>query len=287
MRGTSARVLRQLCVVVSIGAVLVGAAATSAFAAPAHRPHVALTADQIASKANADLQSASSYRIYSSVSADGISISVSATATVQGCELTLNLGGGITENILSIGTSEWIQPSNEFWETLGYTGTDLGYLEGKWVTAAAFLQLFGVTNPPTSSGPGCSTRAPTGIPLRGWTLRRVVKISGGWAWRIINAEQGMSAYVSDTRKPEFLSLTTMGITEYFSGYNASVTLAPPPAGDVLTTLPPLPGGSIIVSTNLPVPAGLAGRAGLVTRVNLLARADLKAPAGIPVRGEAR
>jgi hypothetical protein len=46
-----------------------------------------------------------------------------------------------------------------------------------------------------------------------------------------------SGYVSDTPRPEFLSMAMAGATERFSGYNAKVTLTAPPAADVLTSIP--------------------------------------------------
>ena len=82
------------------------------------------------------------------------------TATVQGCLLTLNTGDGISEKILDIGTSEWVQPSNAFWAALGYTGNVLAYLEGKWVTAAAFLKLFGLSNPRAVAARAARSRPP-------------------------------------------------------------------------------------------------------------------------------
>jgi hypothetical protein len=262
-----------LCVIAITGAT-VFAAAAPAFAAPAHKPHAKLTADQIAERANADLQSASSYRIYSSATVDRLTVSVSATATVQGCLLTINTGDGISEKILNIGTSEWVQPSNDFWAALGYTGNLLAYLEGKWVTAAAFLKLFGLSNPPSNGGT-CSTRSPTGLPVTGWTLVRTAKLSGRLVWRITNRKTGVSAYVSDTPKPEFLRLTLLGITEYFSDYNAPIMLAPPLNTYVLTTVPPPPGGSPSAG------ADIRSRAGATARVGLLARASLPDRGGLP------
>jgi hypothetical protein len=275
VRRSSSRLLGILCVIATTGAT-VFAAAAPAVAAPAHKPHAKVTGDQIAERANADLQSASSYRIYSSSTVDGLTLSVSATATVQGCLLTLNTGDGISKKILDIGTSEWVQPSNAFWAALGYTGNVLAYLEGKWVTAAAFLKLFGLSNPPSSGGT-CSTLSPTGIPVTGWTLVRTVKLSGRLAWRIINRNKGVSAYVSDTPKPEFLRLTLLGITEYFSDYNAPIMLAPPLNTYVLTTVPPPPGGSLSVGADIRSPAGIKARSGLLARASLRDRGGLPGP----------
>jgi hypothetical protein len=258
--------LGMLCVIATTGAT-VFAAVAPASAASAHKPHAKLTGDQIAKRANADLQSASAYRIYSSATIDGLTVSVSLTATVQGCLITVNTGHGISEKILDVGTSEWVQPSNGFWAALGYTGSVLAYLEGKWVTAAAFLKLFGISNVP-SSGATCSTRSPTGLPLTGWTLVRTAKLSGRLAWRIINKHKRASAYVSATATPEFLRFTQLGITEYFSDYNAPIMLAPPLNTYVLTTVPPPPGGSHSVRADIWSRADIAAGAGLLARAGM-------------------
>jgi len=274
MRRSSSRMLGMLCLIATTGAAVFGAVAP-AFAASAHKPQAKLTGDQIAKRANADLQSASSYRIYASETIDGITLSISATATVQGCLFAINTGDGISEKVLDIGTSEWVQPSNGFWAALGYTGTELAYLEGKWVTEAAFLKLFGISSLPSGGG-GCSTRSPTGLPVTGWTLVRTAKLSGRLAWRIINKNHGLSAYVSDTPKPEFLRLTELGITEYFSGYNAPIMLAPPLNGNVLTSVPPPPGGSLSVGADTRSHAVITARAGLLARASWLNTAGLLA-----------
>jgi hypothetical protein len=266
--------LGMLCVIATGAAVFATAAPASA--APAHKPHPKLTADQIAERATADLRSASSYRIYSSATIVGLTVSVSETATAQGCLATINTGHGISEKILNIGTSEWVQPSNGFWVALGYTGTVLAYLEGKWITAAAFLKLFGISAPP-SSDDTCSTSSPTGLPVTGWTLVRTARLSGRLVWRIKNKKRGVSAYVSDTPTPEFLRLTLLGITEYFSDYNAPIMLAPPLNTYVLTTVPPPPGGSFSVRADIQSRVGITARAGLLTRASLADR-------GEPARG---
>ena len=278
MRRSFSRVLGMLCVIATTGAT-VFAAAAPASAAPAHKPHAKLTGDQIANRANADLQSASAYRIYSSATIDHLTVSASLTATVQGCLITVNTGRGISEKILDIGTSEWIQPSNDFWAALGYTGSVLAYLEGKWITAAAFLKLFGISNLP-SSGATCSTRSPTGLPLTGWTLVRTARLSGRLVWRITNKHKRVSAYVSDTPKPEFLRFTVLGVTEYFSDYNAPIMLAPPLNTYVLITVPPPPGGSPSARADIWSRADLTPGAGLLARASLPDRGSLPGPVAL-------
>jgi hypothetical protein len=260
MRRSSSLILRILCVAAAAG-VTVFAAAPS-FATPAPKPQPKPTADQIVTMANADLHSVTSYNIYTSAKILSVTISVSETVTAQGCLDVINGGHGISEKILNIGGSEWIQPSNQFWVTLGYSGTTLDYLDGKWVTADAFLKLLGISNPPSTAA-ACSTASPTGIPVTGWTLVRKAKISGGPAWRVVNKHLKLTAYVSDTAQPEYLRLTLLGITEYFSAYNAPIYLAPPLNTYLLNMLPPLPGGGLSSGGGVGPQAGMTARAGVL------------------------
>jgi hypothetical protein len=228
-----------------LGAGVLGATATPAFAAPQHhKPHVSLTADQIIKKANADLESASSFSVYSSVTEQGTSISTTELVTDQGCQLTVNAPDDISLTLLSIGSQAWVKPSNAFWAELGYTAAQQAGLDGMWVTYSAFSSALG--NSSTISG-SCSTSSGALAPASGWTLgKKTVRISGQRAWQLVNKKQKATAYVSDTGKPEFLRFTQPGekgqppVTEYFSGYNASVTLIAPPASEVLTSIPPIP-----------------------------------------------
>ena len=244
-----------------LSASLVGTAvlgtAVPAFAAPAAKP---LTANQIAKKANADFKAASSVEFYGKQSIMGQTVTITETVAPQGCQIFENLGAGATLQVLNVGASQWVKLSDQAWQQLGYTGTDLGYVEGKWVTVAAFLQAFGLQNVPT--GPDdCHSHEASGLPSTGWTLsKKLIKVSGQRAWQLSRKlnDAPLRAAVSDTKKPEILAITLGGTTTYLSHYNARVTLAAPPADDVLTSLPPVPA---------PVPSptasiGRAARAGL-------------------------
>ena len=263
------RSLRQLCAVVAASGMATAAFATPAFAtqaqaqaqAQAHRPK--LTADEIVGKAITDLKSATSVRVYTRLSLGGTTIAERETYAEQGCLTNVSIGDrstSITENALIIGTSEWVQPGNEFWRLLGYTGAELTSLEGKWVTVAAFEQLFGVKGLPKTVATCSIHSASTGLSKHGWTLGRSKQINGRWAWRVTeNSVDGIklsicvkphtkctplttSAYVSDTGKPEFVSLSVVLATEHFYAYNQTVTLTAPPAADVLTSIPKPPRG---------------------------------------------
>ncbi|HZR51808.1 MAG TPA: hypothetical protein VFB06_20125 [Streptosporangiaceae bacterium] len=248
------RALKVLSAGLAGAAVLgIATATVPAFAAPAPKPHVALTANQIMKKANADYKAASSFSVYSKLSMQGVTIVSTVQVAPQGCLLTGNGGSGLWAQNLIVGSSEWIRLSNQTWQALGYTGTDLGYVEGKWVTIAAYLQVFGLGNVPIGK-PDCHAHQASGLPSAGWALsKKMIKVSGQRAWQLSIKEREfgrVTVAVSDTRTPEYLALTVQGMTEYLSHYNAPVTLAAPPAADVLTSLPPLPPGSIPAADRL-------------------------------------
>lgn len=242
MPRVSARALKVLSVGLA-GATALAIAAAPADAAQANRPHASLTANQIAKKANADFLAASSFYVWSRLSGHGPAFTVTETVAPQGCLVTTSTGGTWLQD-LNVGTSEWVRLSDQTWQSLGYTGTDLGYVEGKWVTLAAFLQAFGLSNLPGGQ-PDCHSHEPSGLPSADWTLgKKMIKVSGHKAWQIYIKPMQMSAAVSDAGTPEFLAITVLGTTDYLSHYNAPVTLSAPSASDVITSLPPLPPGSV-------------------------------------------
>jgi hypothetical protein len=259
------------------GAAVLGLAAAPAFAAGAHQPQAALTANQIAKKANADFQAASSIYLWARVSVHGITTTATETIAPQGCLFTTNGGPGFSMQILIVGGSTWIMLSNQTWQALGYTGSDLSEVEGKWVTLAAWLQAFSVPNAPAGA-PGCHAHQPSGLPSHGWTLgKKMIKVSGRWAWQLsqrLSKHVLVQAAVSDTRTPEFVAITLLGVTEYLSHYNAPVTLAAPPASDVITSLPPLPTG-----TGTPAAGNLVRADRLIAGAGLVP--GLALPAGAP------
>jgi hypothetical protein len=259
------------------GALVVGTGTTPALAqagqpkAQTQQPKAQkLTADDIVRRAIADLKSASSVRVYGRLSELGLVLVTRATYTEQGCLSYISVsaqGQGYSISVLDVGGSVWFQPSNNIWQELGYTGTELTSLEGKWVTFGAFAKLFGITKGLPTTIPRCDMQTAAAEQLpgpHGWTLGKPAKVDGRWAWRVLKKSElkttfclhkhtdctsisintSTTAYVSDTRKPELLSTSTLGVTEHFYDYNASVTLTAPPADDVLTTIPAPPAGTL-------------------------------------------
>lgn len=264
--------LKQLCTVLAAGGMVLAVFATPAFAARTHPQKQAhpqnLTADEIVGKAITDLKDASSVHTSARISILGLTVAESGTFTRQGCQTAVSMsapGHTFSDEFLVVGTSAWVRPDAGALKSLGYTGAELSSLEGKWITFAAVKKVAGGNNFPAPATL-CGARSELGkLAPHGWTLGKLVKINGQWAWQVsgtsttsvstciqigakcekysTKVSSKTSAYVSDSAKPEFLTVTMSGVTERFSGYNAKVTLTAPPAADVLTSIPKPPGKS--------------------------------------------
>jgi hypothetical protein len=70
-------------------------------------------------------------------------------------------GKTLSEKILVIGASGWVQANADTWKSIGYTGAELSSLEGKWVTFAAIKKASGSTNVP-DPGAFCGRRPELG-----------------------------------------------------------------------------------------------------------------------------
>jgi hypothetical protein len=275
-----------------------GLAVAPVFAAQAHQSDARLTAGQIAQKANADFAAATSVRTYKTTSGGGITISVSKLLTRQGCLASIDTSG-LSVSVLKVGSSEWIKPSNQFWQMFGYTGTELADLEGKWVTESAFESALGGSGLNNTIGDCDIQSSITGVAAKNWTLDKTVRISGQWAWQLSTTEVvdkqklAVDGYVSDGRTPEWLRFTrhtelsagqhgeaSASLTEYFSDYNAPATLSAPAAADVLTSIPtpPGPASSSFAGAGNP----LAGQS--ADQIAREADADLKAARSVHIYG---
>jgi hypothetical protein len=260
------RLLKRLCTVLVAGGMVLGMSATPAFAAQTHPQKQAhpqnLTADEIVGKAVTDLEDASSVHTSASTSILGLTVTDSAAYARHGCQSVISYsrqGTSLSLEFRVIGASAWVYLSTGAWKSLGYTGAELSSLEGKWVTLAALKKLSPRNDLPAPAAV-CGARSEFGnLATHGWTLGKLAKVNGQWAWRVsgtstetvsgcvqmgskcknisTKVSRKISAYVSVSAKPEFLSMSTKGAIERFSGYNAKVTLTAPPAADVLTSIP--------------------------------------------------
>jgi hypothetical protein len=212
-----------------------GTFALSAAAAPAARagnPLVGLTADQIAKKAVTDLKAAASFHYHGSGKESGQTISISMSVTHKGCTGSIGDGSNGGFAIVAVGETVWIQPNNKFWEYVGIPASDLPAVQGKWfeTTGTGSNSVSAAFAPFCSANKLLSTLAPQ---LTGLVKGKTTKVSGHPALQLRNSSGHESIYVSISSKPEILR-TTYGGTINFSAYGASVTVTPPPAGDVIT-----------------------------------------------------
>jgi hypothetical protein len=215
------------CAAVAVGGFACTVAAGPASAAPAGNPFGELTADQIASKAVADFDSASSVHVDGYISASGKTGSYSMLFTQNGCAGSVQMGGQGSSGLVAIGSTEWIRPSKQLWESLGYSGSRLAKVLGKWVKV-----------PSGSDGTGSNAcdiqgfAAGEGYPVTGLSKGRTVRISGHLALQLAG-KKATSYYVSVATRPEILSIDIAGISNTFSSYNAHVTITAPPSKDVV------------------------------------------------------
>jgi hypothetical protein len=92
----------------------------AASTAPAN-PLAGLTADQIATRAVANLKAASSVHYAGSVNDSNATYTVNLTASTKNCTGTFGIVGKGSFVLLKIGQTLWIKPDNKFWTSEGAT----------------------------------------------------------------------------------------------------------------------------------------------------------------------
>lgn len=219
----------------STGAKASGAAA-SPKATESKDPLASLSADRIATEAISDTRAATSLRMTVAGTDSGQKINYAVTmAAGKGCQGTLAEPGLGSLQILEIGSSVWMLPSQTFLKKSGASDPAvLNILNGKWLRLKAgssgFSSLASICTPSALASHLPSSSA-TGLAKGGITTfhaQRVLKIKD-------TTEAGY-LYVSDTAKPELITFVEPGSggdTVTFSDWNAPVTLTPPPASQIL------------------------------------------------------
>jgi hypothetical protein len=234
MRTVPSRALRGLlaaaagCVV--LGTAVPALAATARGTGPAGDPLGGLTASQIAAKAAADLTAATSVHVYDVITVKGTSATLlDATVTPSACAGTTGLiPGGGTSRFIEIGKHEWVQLTGRFLANAGYTKAETATYAGKWAIDNGPSSPFGYITCTTTSA------ALSGFSRSGWTRGPVSTVAGQRAVELSDPRKNRSLWVSDSSRPEILKITGDGAVGTFSRYNAKVTIAPPPASDVVS-----------------------------------------------------
>lgn len=219
-----------------------GSAYSMTPAAPAHSatataqagPLAGLTADQIAARATADLKTVSSVHITGSGTDSGQTVGMNLTLGTRGCKGRLSIKGEGSFALLKIGTRVWIKPDNRFWK----------YAAGSSLSAAVMRLLSGKYIEPSAKGSSLGSLAGIcnrsqfasafGTKLTGLVKGATTTIAGQPALQIKDAGDPDSAYVTISARPEFLRLDAGRSGQFdFSGYDAPLTLTPPPASQTL------------------------------------------------------
>jgi hypothetical protein len=196
-------------------------------------PLATLSADQIASKAVADLRTATAVHVAGSVTDSGQPIGLNLTLVHgKGCDGSMSMQNRGSFLLIMIGTAVWLQPDEKFWKSVG--GSDpavLKILAGKYMKTSAkggLAQLGQLCDPSKLLG---SLKNTTGL-VKG----KNATISGQPALQITDGAKSGFVYVSVSARPQLLRITSTGSSSGqldFTGYGTPVTLTAPPASQTL------------------------------------------------------
>jgi hypothetical protein len=231
--------VRRALPTVLIAAALAAGTAACGTAKPAASPDplAKLTADQIVNRATANLNQATSVRFAGTVRESGQTITLALTLVRgKGCQGSMGLQGKGTFQIVYNEKTVWMLPSDSFYKSeAGASSAVISLLSGKWLKLGKTSELGDLSS-------FCSLSS-----MVSQMNQQPAKVTKGTdttvdGQRAVTLHQAVSsqfgtAYVSDTAKPELLKITapkgstTGSIT--FSGYDAPVTIALPPAGKTL------------------------------------------------------
>jgi hypothetical protein len=230
MNSSLSRTVRGLGTAVAAGAIVGGTLlASTAHASPAGNPLGSLSATQIAQKAMADLKAAPSFHYYGSGRYEKQSVSISLSVTAKGCTGSMSVSGQGSLNVVLIGSTLYMQPSDALWKKDGIPAAELSKVHGKW------LKLTGASS--QSAGLLCSASKLSGAfgigKLTGLVKGKTIKLYGHSALQL-KAGGADSLYVSISAKPELLRISASDGTINFNDYGAKVKLTAPPASDIIT-----------------------------------------------------
>ena len=211
-----------------------GAGPTGTIAGSKANPLATLSADQIASKAVADLRTATAVHIAGSVTDSGQPIGLNLTLVPgKGCDGSMSMQNRGSFLLIMIGTAVWLQPDEKFWKSVG--GSDpavLKILAGKYLKTSAKggLAQMGQLCDPSKLLLG-SLKNTTGL-VKG----KNATISGQPALQITDGAKSGFVYVSVSARPQLLRITSTGSSSAqldFTAYGTPVTLTAPPASQTL------------------------------------------------------
>ena len=230
-QGTLAALASALLAVGAAGCGGAGPAGTGAGSKA--NPLATLSADQIASKAFADLRAATAVHVAGSVTDSGQPIGLNLTLVHgKGCDGSMSMQNKGSFLLIMIGTAVWLLPDVKFWKANGGGAPAvLKILAGKYLKTSAkggLAQLGQLCDPSKLLGPFMN--------MTGLVKGKNATISGQPALRLTDGANSGSVYVSVSARPRLLRITSTGSSSAqldFTGYGTPVTLTAPPASQTL------------------------------------------------------
>jgi hypothetical protein len=217
-----------LCTALAAGATACGSSASSPGDALS-----GLSADQIASKALANLKTASTVHVAGPVSSSGQKFVLNMTlAHGRGCTGTMALQSKGSFRLLEIGKQLWIKPDDKFWKSFGGSSNPavLSLLSGKYLkttSGGSFASIGALCDPRQLAG--AFRGSPSGL-----TKGATTTISGQQALKLEDQTHSASMYVSVTARPRILRIAGGGAGQLsFTAYDSPVQLTAPPAKETL------------------------------------------------------
>lgn len=222
------------------GSLVPGSAYAAGTATPTATPDplAGLTADQIAKRAIANLNDATSVRYAGTAMGSGQSVSVNLTLVRgQGCEGSMDYYGKGTLQLVYNGKSLWMRLSDAFYKSVGVSAAKIRALSGKWLKDPE-KSVLGELPPVCSLGTIADSMGRHDV---GMTKGAATTVDGQRALTITQAGGSKAIYVSDTARPELLQLSSLGSGSLestvgsitFRDYNRPATITPPPASKTL------------------------------------------------------
>jgi len=205
----------------------------SGSAQPSGSPLAGLTANQIAARAQADLESASSVHVAGPVTDSGQTFVLNLTIGPRGCTGTMASPGKGSFRLLQIGKKLWFKGDKQFWKTSGGT-SDPGmvtFLEGKYIEVSATssdLSSFATLCDPRQLATAFG-RLASGLAMGATSV-----ISGQTVLQLRDSGDSSNAYVTISAHPEFVRIDAGRDGHLdFTAYDAPLTLTPPPASEII------------------------------------------------------
>ena len=244
-RGPGSRTLAAAAVAAScLAATACGAAGSAGGAAASPSttvdPLAGLSASAVNAKAMADGEAATTLTMKGTVAESGKTYTIDmAMKHNKGCKGSIGISGTGSVTIIVIGSTVYFEADSQFWKSVAGSTADasaaVALLDGKYLKVPETDQnVSGLTDMCSFSQMMSSSSDKTASK---YTKEPVTTLDGVRVLPL-KVSDGSTEYVTDTSKPEFVQATAPkgtsgGAGEITIGVGVPVTLAPPPASEIV------------------------------------------------------